>query len=61
MTTVKKPAFIAYRVTGKQPKTFWTNIGSAWPHKNGEGFSIELTALPLNGRIVLLSPKAAQE
>ena len=61
MTTVKKPTFIAYSVTGKEPQTFWTNIGSAWPHKNGEGFSIELTALPLNGRIVLLFPKTAQE
>ena len=61
MTTVKKPAFIAYSVTGKEPQAYWTNIGSAWSHKNGEGFSIELTALPLNGRIVLLSLKAAQE
>ena len=30
----------------------WTRIGSAWPHK--KGFNIQLTALPLNGRIVLI-------
>lgn len=38
--------------------TFWTRIGSAWPHQHGEGFSIELNALPVQGRIVLKPPKA---
>lgn len=58
MTTTKKPALIAYAVTGEGKQAFWTRIGSAWPHQNGEGFNIELNALPVNGRIVLMSPKA---
>ena len=58
MTTAKKPAFNAYTVTGEGKQAFWTRIGSAWPHQNGEGFNIELNALPVNGRIVLMSPKA---
>jgi len=60
MTTKQKPALIAYTVTGDDEKTFWTRIGTAWPHKNGEGFNIELAALPLGGRIVLMPPKAEQ-
>ena len=58
MTTTKKPAFIAYAVTGEGKQAFWTRIGSAWPHQHGEGFNIELNALPVNGRIVMMPPKA---
>jgi hypothetical protein len=58
MTTTKKPTFIAYAVTGEGKQAFWTRIGSAWPHQNGEGFSIELNALPVNARIVMMPPKA---
>jgi hypothetical protein len=58
MTTTKKPAFNAYAVTGESKQAFWTRIGSAWQHQHGEGFNIELNALPVNGRIVLMPPKA---
>ena len=34
----------------------WTRIGVAFPHKDGTGFNVELNALPLDGRIVLLPP-----
>lgn len=60
MTTTKKPTFIAYAVTGEGKQTYWTRIGSAWPHASGEGFNIELNALPMNGRIVLMLPRAEQ-
>jgi len=61
MTTKQKPSLIAYAVSGDGDKAFWTRIGTAWPHKSGEGFSIELTAVPVNGRIVLMPPKAKSE
>ena len=32
---------------------FWTRIGSAWPHKDGKGLNLVLSALPINGRLVL--------
>lgn len=32
---------------------FWTRIGSAWPHKDGKGYNVVLSALPINGRVVL--------
>jgi hypothetical protein len=35
-------------------KAYWTRIGSAWPHKDGKGFNVQLSALPASGgRIVL--------
>jgi hypothetical protein len=34
----------------------WTRIGAAFPHKEGPGFSIELKAFPVDGRLVVLPP-----
>jgi hypothetical protein len=58
-----KPAnhLVAYAVekydagNGKKAKS-WTRIGAAFPHQNGTGFNIQLRALPIDGRIVLLPP-----
>lgn len=58
MTT--KPTLIAYTVKnrGKKQKAIWTRVGAAWPHASGKGLSIELEALPVDGRLVLIEPKA---
>jgi hypothetical protein len=61
MTTNQKPPFIAYSVSGEGKHAYWTKIGAAWPHKNSEGFNVELGALPIGGRIVLIPPKAEDE
>lgn len=29
-------------------KGFWTRIGSAWAHKDGNGFNIQLESTPLS-------------
>ena len=58
-----------YRVYSviERPKQedFWLNIGSAFPHKEGDGFNIVLQALPLhgNGRLVMRAyePEGAKE
>ena len=34
----------------------WTNTGAAFPHKEVIGFSIELRAFPIDGRLVVLPP-----
>ena len=34
----------------------WTKIRAAFPHKEGIGFSIELKAFPIDGRLVVLPP-----
>ena len=33
--------------TDANGKTYWTKLGSMWPAKEGDGFSIKLEALPL--------------
>jgi hypothetical protein len=57
-----KPSFIAYTVKnrGKGKSAIWTRIGAAWPHADSPGFSIELEALPVDGRLVLIEPKAEE-
>ena len=54
-----KPTLYAYAVKdrGRNRASIWTKIGAAWPHEKGNGFTIELDALPLDGRIVLTEPK----
>ena len=44
-----------YESNGKTNKR-WTKIGAAFPHKEGSGFSIELRAFPIDGRLVVLLP-----
>ena len=44
-----------YESNGKTGKK-WTKIGAAFPHKEGLGFSIELRAFPIDGRLVILPP-----
>ena len=44
-----------YESNGKTQKK-WTRIGAAFPHKEGPGFSIELRAFPVDGRLVVLPP-----
>ena len=44
-----------YERDDKKAKS-WTKIGAAFPHKEGLGFSIELKAFPVDGRLVDLPP-----
>jgi hypothetical protein len=55
------PTHNAYLVEGEGDAAFWTRIGAAWAHQDGEGFNITLTAIPVNGRIVLRAKKEAGE
>lgn len=50
-----RPAYGVYQVEeGKgDRKGFWTKIGAAWKHERGDGFSIQLTALPIDGRLIV--------
>ena len=58
MSDNKKPTHKVFVVEeregeGKDENAFWTRVGSAWSHKDGKGFNVVLSALPLNGRLVL--------
>lgn len=48
-----KPTHRLFRVVGDGEKANWTEIGAAWPNKDGQGFSITCDAMPLSGRIVM--------
>jgi hypothetical protein len=51
MTTSNKPSHRIYAVTKRASidKNDWTEVGAAWAHKDGKGFSLKLEYLPLNG------------
>lgn len=48
-----KPTHRLYRVEGEGKSARWTEIGAAWPNKDGQGFSISCGVVPLGGRIVM--------
>ena len=50
----KAPTHVAYHVRNREGgEGFWTRIGSAWPHADGNGFNIQIETVPLDGRITL--------
>ena len=49
------PSHIAYAVEdGRDDKSHWHKIGAAWPAK-GDGLSLRLSAVPIDGHVVLRS------
>lgn len=55
------PALIAYSVTERGGKSFWTRIGAAWNHEDAKGLTLQLELLPVTGgRIVLREPNAEE-
>jgi hypothetical protein len=55
------PALVAWHVAERgRGRKFWNRLGAAWGHKEGEGLTLFLDAIPVgfDGRIVLLPPKA---
>jgi len=60
--TSKLPTHRVYAVTKNGKKSYWKPIGAAWAHADGEGFSVQLEYLPLNGgEIVVRKPKPEAE
>jgi hypothetical protein len=56
-----KPSHAVYHVGGEGEKKFWTKIGAAWAHEDGEGFNIHLTCVPVDGRLVVRKPRADEQ
>ena len=53
-TASKAPSHIAYHVRdGNAGKGYWTRIGAAWAHADGNGFNIQMDLLPPDGRIAI--------
>jgi len=51
--TKTRPTHHVFVVEGEGDKAFWTKIGAAWPHNDGEGLNITFNAIPLDGRIII--------
>jgi len=52
-----QPTHRIYAVSKRGRKSYWQNIGAAWPNKDGKGFNLALDYLPLNGaELVIREP-----
>lgn len=50
----KRPSHIAYQVReGEENKSYFNRIGAAWTHRDGEGMTIQLDSLPVDGRVTI--------
>jgi hypothetical protein len=57
-----KPTHRAYAVTKNGERSFWHSIGAAWAHGDGQGFTLKLDLLPLNGAdMVIRTPQSEQD
>lgn len=54
------PSYGVFVVEGEGEKSFWTKVGCIWTHADGEGFNIQLSAVPLSGRLVARARKEEQ-
>lgn len=55
----RKPPYIAYTVTEQNgsDKDYFTRIGVAFKHSKGDGLTLLLNALPVDGKVVLRAPQ----
>ena len=57
----KAPTHGVFVVEGEGDTAFWTRIGAAWAHQDGQGFNLALAAVPLSGRLVVRASKGGGE
>lgn len=62
-TQSNRPTYGVYHVEESKGdrKGYWTKIGAAWPHGKGDGFSIQLSCIPVDGRLVLRKLDAGEK
>lgn len=60
-TEAKAPNFIAWHISQKSDKSYWSRIGACWSHKDGKGMTLQLDTLPTDGRIILRKPNETQD
>ncbi|WP_219892926.1 hypothetical protein [Aquisediminimonas profunda] len=53
-----RPSHIAYQVRdGAEGASHFNRIGSAFAHKDGQGYNVRLDSVPVDGRITLRTVK----
>ena len=54
--------FVVEEFEGRNGKARnWIKVGAAFPTKDGTGFTVELRAIPVDGRLVILPPPPQDE
>lgn len=52
-----RPSHFAYHVRESEDgKAFFNRVGSAFAHKDGNGFNVVLDSVPVDGRVTLRTP-----
>jgi hypothetical protein len=56
----RKPTHGVYHIRGEGKNAYWTKIGAAWIHDDGEGLNLSLEFIPTDttGRLVIRANKA---
>lgn len=56
------PTHIAYHVReGGEGKSHFNRIGAMFPHKDGQGYSLSLSSVPIDGKVTLRTLKSRDE
>lgn len=60
---LNKPFLLGYSVrpAGDGDKSYWSKIAVAWVHKDGQGFNVQMDALPVDGKLVLRTVQEDQD
>ena len=54
----KQPSFHAFQVdNGQDGNAYFNKIGAAFEHKDGQGHTVDLKSIPVDGRVVLRTPQ----
>ncbi len=54
-TTNRKPTHDVLHVRGEGKSAYWTKVGAAWLHEDGQGLNLALEFVPVgsDGRLVI--------
>lgn len=55
------PSHGVFVVEGDGDRAFRTKIGSAWAHGDGQGFNVQLSAIPVGGRLIVRTRKDGEQ
>lgn len=47
--TNRKPTHDVLHVRGEGKSAYWTKVGAAWLHEDGQGLNLALEFVPVNG------------
>ncbi len=67
MSEKQGPAFIAsvsesYTDAGGKEQNYWTDVGVAFPHRDGEGFNVVIRkGLSVSGTLILRTPRSSEK